>query len=56
MGDRGRTVVRVLCYKSEGRWFDPDLIDFLRRSIWKMYQSPNRRRNVANFLAVLDTT
>ena len=22
-GDRGSTVVRVLCYKSEGRWFDP---------------------------------
>ena len=21
-GDRGRTVVKVLCYKSEGRWFD----------------------------------
>ena len=23
LGDRGSTVVRVLCYKSEGRWFDP---------------------------------
>ena len=23
MGDRGNTVVKVLCYKSEGRWFDP---------------------------------
>ena len=22
-GDRGSTVVNVLCYKSEGRWFDP---------------------------------
>jgi len=21
--DRGCTVVKVLCYKSEGRWFDP---------------------------------
>jgi hypothetical protein len=21
-GDRGVTVVKVLCYKSEGRWFD----------------------------------
>jgi hypothetical protein len=21
-GDRGGTVVKVLCYKSEGRWFD----------------------------------
>ena len=23
-GDRGGTVVKVLCYKSEGRWLDPD--------------------------------
>ena len=22
-GDRDSTVVKVLCYKSEGRWFDP---------------------------------
>ena len=22
-GDRGGTVVKLLCYKSEGRWFDP---------------------------------
>ena len=22
MGNRGGTVVKVLCYKSEGRWFD----------------------------------
>ena len=22
VGDRGDTVVKVLCYKSEGRWFD----------------------------------
>ena len=22
-GDRGSTVVKVLCYKSEGRWFEP---------------------------------
>ena len=22
-GDRDGTVVKVLCYKSEGRWFDP---------------------------------
>jgi len=33
-----------------------DLMDFLRRSKWKMYQSPSRRRSVANFLTVLDTT
>ena len=23
IGDRGSTVIKVLCYKSEGRWFDP---------------------------------
>jgi hypothetical protein len=23
IGDRGSTVVKVLRYKSEGRWFDP---------------------------------
>ena len=23
LGDRGSTVVKVLCYKSEVRWFDP---------------------------------
>jgi len=23
MGDRGSTVVKVLCYKSKDRWFDP---------------------------------
>ena len=22
-GDRGSTVIKVLCHKSEGRWFDP---------------------------------
>jgi hypothetical protein len=22
-GDRGSTVVKALCYKSEGHWFDP---------------------------------
>ena len=25
MGDRGSTVVKMLCYKSERRWFDPSL-------------------------------
>ena len=25
VGDRGSTVVKVLCYKSEGHWFDPSL-------------------------------
>jgi len=22
LGDRGGTVIKVMCYKSEGRWFD----------------------------------
>ena len=25
LGDRGSTVVKALCYKSEGRWFDSRL-------------------------------
>ena len=25
-GDRGNTVVKALCYKSEGRWFDPSCV------------------------------
>jgi len=25
--DHGNTVVKVLCYKSKGRWFDPDSSD-----------------------------
>jgi hypothetical protein len=28
MGDRGSTVVKVLRYKSEGRWFDPRWCQF----------------------------
>jgi len=27
-GPRGSTVVKVLCYKSEDRWFDPSLCQF----------------------------
>ena len=26
MGDRGSTVSKVLCYKSEGRWFDQSAV------------------------------
>jgi len=28
-GDRGSTMVRVLCYKSEGRWFDPSWFQWI---------------------------
>jgi len=29
IGDRGSTVVKVLCYKSEGRWFDPNWFQWI---------------------------
>jgi len=35
-GDRGGTVVKMLCYQSEGRWFDvevPMKIQFLQKKI-----------------------
>ena len=59
-GDRGSTVVNVLCYNSEGRWFDPctlsrqDLMDFLKRLKWKLYKQPSRSKSAVNFLTVLD--
>jgi len=28
VADRSNTVVKVLCYKSEGRWFDPSFLPF----------------------------
>ena len=28
-GDRGSAVVKMLCYKSEGRWFDPSLCQWI---------------------------
>ena len=31
IGDRGSTVVKVLCYKSEGRWFDPSWCHWIFR-------------------------
>jgi len=32
MGDRGSAVVKVLCYKLEGRWFDPIWCQWIFRS------------------------
>ena len=29
MGNRGSTVVKMLCYKSEGRWFDPSCYQWI---------------------------
>ena len=34
IGDRGSTVVKVLCYKSKGRWFDPSLHEILPIALW----------------------
>jgi len=31
IGDRGSTVVKVLCYKSEGHWFVPSLCQWIFR-------------------------
>ena len=28
-GDRGSTVVKVLCLKSEGHWFDPSMCQWI---------------------------
>ena len=37
-GDRGSTVVKVLCYKSEGCWFDPSWCQWIFIDI-KSFQS-----------------
>jgi len=31
VADRGSTVVKMLCYKSEGRWFDPSWCQWIFR-------------------------
>ena len=36
-GDRGSNVVKVLCYKSEGRWFDPSLCHWNFSSFRSLY-------------------
>ena len=38
-GDRGSTVVKVLYYKSEGRWFDPSWYQW----IFLLTQNPSDR-------------
>jgi len=52
--DRGSTVVKVLCYKSEGLWFDPS-IDI--KSFWSHYgpgvdSASNRSEYQEYFLGV----
>jgi hypothetical protein len=57
-GDRGSTVVKVLCYKSEGRWFDPRWCQFfIDKSFWSHYGSgvdsaSNINEYQENFLGV----
>jgi len=38
-GDRGSTVAKVLCYKSEGRWFDPSWCQW----IFHWHKNPSDR-------------
>ena len=38
-GNRGSTVVKVLCYKSEGRWFDPSWWQWIFRWHKKSFRS-----------------
>ena len=58
-GDRGSTVVKVLCYKSEGRWFDPSLSEFfIHIKSFRSHYGPgvdsasNRNEYQENFLGV----
>ena len=39
-GDRGGTVVKVLCYKSEGRWFDPSWCHFIDTKSFRSHYGP----------------
>ena len=55
-GDRGGTVVKVLCYKSEGRWFDSRWYhwNFSFRSHYGPWvdSASNRNEYQENFLGV----
>jgi len=59
-GDRGSTVVKVLCYKSEGRLFDPSSVSgfFINiKYFWSHYgpgvnSTSNRNEYQENFLGV----
>jgi len=44
-GDRGSTVVKVLCYKSEGRWFDPSWCQW----IWPWVDSASNRNEYQEY-------
>ena len=50
-GDRGGTVVKVLCYKSEGRWFDSRWCHW-NFSFFQSHYACNRNEYQENFLEV----
>jgi hypothetical protein len=58
MGDRGSTVVKVLCYKSEGHWFDSRLEFFIDIKSFRSHYGPgvdtasNRSEYEEDFLGV----
>ena len=62
-GDRGGTVVKVLCYKSEGHWFDPswcpgffiDIKSFRLHYGPGVYSASNRNEYQEYFLGVKAT-
>ena len=39
-GDRGSTMVKLLCYKSEGRWFDPSWCFFTDMKSFRSHYGP----------------
>ena len=55
-GDRGSTVVKVLCCKSEGRWFDPSWchwnFSFRSHSGPGVHSASNRNEYQEHFLGV----
>ena len=59
-GDRGGTVIKVLCYKSEGRWFDPSWChwNFSFIKSFRLHYGPevdptsNRKEHQERFLGV----
>jgi len=55
LGDRGSTVVKVLCYKSDGRCFDSSWcqwIFFIDIKSFRSHPASNRNENQEHFLGV----
>ena len=52
-GDHGGTVVKVLCYKSEGRWFDPRWCrNVILPITFQPWSASNRNEYQEDFLGV----